>query len=732
MKAFFARIGEALGREPNLHALFAKPAAVPPGKTVVSQAERLRARNHRNFFFFLFYPLAVFYMEVVFHFAIYGEIPVKTLVYLALFSFAYGFLCSGIGLLLPLHANRVFTICTFTVTTLVVESQYVYYRFFKTFYRFSTMGMAGNALHDFWRETLATISSSWFAIVLLLLPLLYLIVHRKQYAPAFAPTFSFRIYLLVLALLVHLLAVGIICLDRSDFGDRHYYKNEFSATEATRRFGILTDMRLDIKVTLFGEQLPDPDDDLGESVNPFETKTPDPALTTEPATTSAPTETTGTADAVDPPTPVEYGDSVLEIDFDTLIANETDADILAAHRYFSSLTPTKKNEYTGMFAGKNLIYITLEGFSYKTIDPERTPTLYKMSTEGIVFKNFYTSLWGGSTATGEYTSMTGLFYSSAKCLQMSGDNLLPFTMGNQLSKLGYKTYAFHNHVDDYYSRNESHPNMGYEFIAINRGLEGLTNCWPRSDYEMAVATLPYYINLDTPFHAYYMTVSGHANYSFLGNSMSKKHQDVVANLDCSDNVKAYHACQYEVELMLAEMVRQLEAAGKLEDTVFVMSTDHYPYALTNSELSELYGIPEADIHKNFDLLRNGCIIWCASMEEPIIVEEPCSSLDIIPTVSNLFGLEYDSRLLMGVDVLSDAVPLVILNQDDNGSPWNWINKYGEYNSETKVFTPYAGFSATEEEIAAYVKQMNAVVSRKNKYSRMILEKDYYRYLFGAG
>lgn len=715
MQDFFKRIAKFLKNEPNFKALF---GALPPKAGSATAAERLRARNKRNFFFFLFFPLSVLYMEVVFHFALYGELAVKTLVYLFLFSFAYGFLVSGVALLMPLKANRIFTIIVFALTTLLVESQYIYFRFFKSFYRVSTMGMAGGALRDFWRETLSTISASWFAILLILIPLVVLIARRKKYAPAFAPTFSFRIYLLVAALLLHFLAVGIISLDRSDFGDRHYYKNEFSPTEATKRFGILTDMRLDLGTVLFGENTPDIEELPDETIDPF--------ATTEAPETSAP-ETT--AEVVEPPKPIEYGDNVLEIDFDGLIANETNKDIKAAHEYFSSVTPTKQNEYTGIFKGKNLIYMTLEGFSYKTIDPERTPTLYKMATEGVVFNNFYTGLWGGSTATGEYTSMTGLFYSSAKCLQYSADNLMPFTMGNQFRKLGYKTYAFHNHVHTYYSRNESHPNFGYEFIAINNGLTGLTDCWPRSDHEMAIATLPYYINMEEPWHAYYMTVSGHANYSFMGNNMAKKHRDIVEALPVSDGVKAYHACQYEVELMLSEMVSQLEAAGKLEDTVFVMSTDHYPYALTDAELSELYGIPADGIHKSFDLFRNGCIIWCASMEEPIVVDTPCSSLDIIPTVSNLFGLAYDSRLLMGTDVLSDSIPLVILNQDGDGSAWNWINKYGEYHSGTKTFTPYEGFTATEEEIAAYVKQMNNTVSRKTKFSRMILDKDYYRYVF---
>ena len=720
MNGFFARCGEFLRNEPNLRALF--PPKAPAGE--LSRTERARLRGRRNAFFFLFLPLAVFYMEVVFHFAVYGELPLRTLLVLLLFSGAFGFLFGGIALLMPLPVNRMFTTVVFTVTTLVFESQYVYFRFFKSYYRFATMGMAGGALRDFWRETLSTISTSWFGILLLALPLIFFLMRRKNYAPAFAPTFAFRIYMLVLALCLHLLAVGVVSLDNGDFGDRHYYKNEFSATEAVKRFGVVTDMRLDMHVTLFGERTADDDGPGGESVNPFESTT-DPEVTTEPADTSETTEAT-----TEPPAPVEYGDNVMDIDFAALAEAETNKDIKAAHEYFGSLTPTKKNAYTGMFKGKNLIFMTLEGFSYKTIDKERTPTLYKMATEGFVFNNYYNSLWGGSTATGEYTTMTGLFHNSAKCLEMSAKDNMYFAMGNQLSRIGYKTYAFHNHYYTYYGRDKSHPNFGYEFIAINHGLEGLTDCWPRSDYEMAVATLPYYINLEQPWHAYYMTVSGHANYSFMGNNMSKRHKDVVENLTCSDNVKAYHACQYEVELMLEELVRQLDEAGELKNTVFVMNADHYPYALSDSELAELYGIPEAGIHKNFDLLRNGLIIWSASMTEPVVVDKPCSSIDIIPTISNLFGLEYDSRLLMGVDILSDTMPLVILNQDGDGSAWNWINAYGAYNSATKTFTPYPGFEASDEEIAAYVKQMNGVVQRKNKYAHLILEKNYYAYLFG--
>lgn len=36
----------------------------------------------------------------------------------------------------------------------------------------------------------------------------------------------------------------------------------------------------------------------------------------------------------------------------------------------------------------------------------------------------------------------------------------------------------------------------------------------------------------------------------------------------------------------------------------------------------------------------------------------CYDVDILPTISNLLGLEYDSRLMVGQDILSDSEQLV--------------------------------------------------------------------------
>lgn len=398
-----------------------------------------------------------------------------------------------------------------------------------------------------------------------------------------------------------------------------------------------------------------------------------------------------------------------------------------------------------MFEGYNLIFLTLEGFSGKVINPNLTPTLYKMSTEGFVFNNFYNGTWGGSTATGEYANLTGNFYNSTKCMtDYIANTYQPFVLGNQFKSLGYTTMAFHAGTRTYYNRYKSFPTLGYnKFYAEGSGLENLTDRdgnkikfqWPESDHQLAKVSVEQYLDKE-PFHIYYMTISGHTNYSWVGNNMCKKHKAEINaycqqyGLSYSDQVKAYLACQLEVELMLTELIERLDEVGKLDNTVFVMGADHYPYGLSDASLAELYGIPQSGIHGNFELFRNSLIIWNSAMEEPVIVDTPCSAIDILPTVSNLFGLKYDSRLMAGTDVLSDQDPIVIINFDGSQGSWNWITRYGSYKTATKKFTVAEGFNATQAEIDAYVKKINNLVSAKKTYTMKVLTTDYYSYVFG--
>ena len=387
-----------------------------------------------------------------------------------------------------------------------------------------------------------------------------------------------------------------------------------------------------------------------------------------------------------------------------------------------------------MFKGKNLIFLTLEGFSGKVIDPEFTPTLYKMSQEGFRFTNFYDSVWGGSTATGEYSNMTGNFYNSATCLEKSSHTLTYSALGNVFKTAGYKTYAYHNHTYTYYHRDVSHPNFGYDYKGVGKGLTLPKIVWPNSDLEMAQVTASEYINQyktdGIPFHTYYMTVSGHANYTFMGNSMASRHKDVVANLPYTDNVKAYIASEYEVELMLNNLIEQLSAAGILDDTVFAMCCDHYPYGLEDADLANLYSSSASTVRGELDTYRNAFILWSSSMEEPVVVDTPCSSYDMVPTLYNLFGIPYESKIITGTDILSDKENLVIINTlDSNGGNWNWVTSYGTYYSPSKKFVPTEACPYTGAELDNYVSKNNKIVQTMNKYSKAILDNNYYSYVF---
>lgn len=702
--------------------------------------------NQANFIFSVaMMPVIFIYFEMILHMATGIEWSRSAWMYVLIYSFMAGSLLYLASTLFSHKVNRVIFLTICGLVGFVYAVYEVYYSFFRAFIDMNAAGEAGNMLRDFLGNIVSCTLKNIHWVLLFMLPLVVFAFLTKKIIRIQRSAFSFKVGVLVFMLLFLGLRSLLISINNKDYDDKFYYNEGYDVTIAAQRFGLPTAIRLNVQYTLFGrpevELRPPETTEMVDIDQLFGTTPADTTTLPGPPVSTKPGDTTTEPVTEAPFVPV---DRVLDINFTQLAANESNSTIKAMHQYFGSVAPTQTNKYTGMFEGKNLIYITAEGFTDKVIDPQLTPTLYKIATQGFVFNNCYNSLWGGSTATGEYLSLTGLFYNSSACLKKSGGGSdgkarsMYYALGNTFGREGYLTTAFHNHNPRYYSRHLSHPNFGFNFIGANGtydsytytdGITYPTNAWPKSDLEMAQLSTPYYIDSDKPFCTYYMTVSGHANYNWGGNNMSKKHRAEVADLPYSEEVKAYIACQLELELMLKSLIEQLTAKGILEDTVFVISSDHYPYALSEDSLAELYGLPKDGILENFDLYKNKFMIWSASMTEPVIVNKYCSSTDIIPTVYNLFGIEYDSRLLMGIDVMSSAGGLVILNT--HGSSWNWITDYGTYSTAKGVFTPHPGVSVgSDSALRTYVNNMKSVVSNKRKYSLAILDNDYYRYVFG--
>ncbi len=657
----------------------------------------------------LYFPISIIYLESVFKIAVFKELFNIGFIYMILFSIPVGILLYLVCSLFNSRANRILSVVLTVFLTFIYIVQAVYYQIFSTFLTLFSLNGTEQVL-QFWQEVLIAAKNKAITILFLLVPIIFLLIFRNLF---FERKTTVMFKGIMAGVMVGFQVAATIAVSLSNTGElstSFLYSKAVIPDLSVNRFGMLTTSRLDVKHLVFGFTSMDDGGDkekvtLYQSAKQSEENAVKP--TPEQSNNSSSDEVNSNQDSRE-----EY--NTMNLDFDNLIAGEKDTTIAALHRYFKSVQPTKKNKYTGMFKGKNLIMITAEGFSPYAVNKELTPTLYKMSQEGFRFINFYTPIWGVSTSDGEYVACNSLIPKPGIwSFYVSGRNYVPFCMGNQLKKLGYGTRAYHDHSYTYYHRDVSHPNMGYTFKAVGNGLE-MKKSWPESDLEMIQKTADDYIG-KTPFHTYYMTVSGHLMYTFNGNAMADKNRELVKNLSYSNAVKAYLACNIEFDRAMGELIDRLEKSGLAEDTLIAISPDHYPYGLTNSEISELAGHP---VETNFELYKGIFILWSKGIKSEEI-SKPCASLDILPTISNLMGVEYDSRLLMGRDILSDAQPLVVF------SNWSWLTDKARYNSKSGKFILAEG--ETKESVNKQYRTETAQrVNNMFKYSAKILETNYYK------
>jgi phosphoglycerol transferase MdoB-like AlkP superfamily enzyme len=561
----------------------------------------------------------------------------------------------------------------------------------------------GNNIMEFNDVIIAGIKGNLLIMVLIFLPLVASISLIKKFERASKRLPSFKLKYLIIALGVYVIAFLSLYLPwEGDFTPLKLYKTDTEVNNQVEKLGLSTMIGLDIKHCVFGV----------ERDYSYE-------FTEEP---------------VEEEIIVEMNE--LDIDFDAMNDNADSETKKWLNEYFKSIKPTEKNEYTGMFEGYNVIFFTLEGFYGAMIDEELTPTLYKMSKEGFVFNNFYTPLHFTSTSGGEFRNLTGLYPKNGfpiSMMEIGDENLnMPFTLANQLSKLGYTCKGYHAN-ENMYGRSKSHPKLGYEWIQKGSGLVLERDkygkyYWPQSDKYAIEATIDEYIDSE-PFHTYYLTISGHLPYTYGANDMSSKNKEEIENSKYSGYstyTKGYLAANLEVEKAVVYLNERLEEKGIADNTLIVLVPDHIPYfdipileELTgkNFGTSSLESINEAYI--DFEVYRSSLIIWSSSMEEPVEIDDNCAQVDVLPTLSNLLGLDYDSRLMAGRDVLSDGERIIIM------ASRSWITDMGTYNRVVGEFKPSDKCNMSESGLEGYIERINKIVDNRIDSSVYVIEEDYY-------
>ena len=643
----------------------------------------------------LFWLFAFVYWEVLAHAGMFDRFQ-GSFCYALGISGAVALVLAFLVGLLPKKLIAPMNIILTVVLTFLYGSQMVYCFIFGTPYSISQMGLGAGAVSQFYREMLSTMAQNWTWIAALLVPLVVLILLTAARCVE-RPGWKSRVAMLVLAAaVVPAVWLGITRGGTGMFTDYYFFTSRKSTTAQTmERFGVPMTFVLELTRP----------EDTGSSMSvPV-------ALPSE--------EASGETTPVEEEEPVVY--NVLPIDFDALNAATDNEKIIALNNYFSQVSGTNQNEYTGMLKDYNLIFLCAESFSPAAVDPVYTPTLYKLTHEGFVFENFYTT-FPNTTTDGEYTLTQGLYpdgtkdkYSSS--MMASADNDLPFALGNFFqSEFGISSWGYHNNVGNYYRRDLSHPNMGYSMKFNRDGME-FSGYWPTSDLEMMEQSVDDYIN-EPQFHAYYMTFSGHYQYNPNDNGVVRKHYNSMADSPWKQmNQKGYIACHKELDLALEYLLNRLEEAGIADKTAIVMATDHTPYGLPKEQYFEMIG-EEEDF---FRWYKSNLIFWVGGMEEPVVVEEYCSTADVLPTILNLWGFPYDSRMYAGTDVFSDGVHAAVLIDHSFLTDKVWFNSN---TGEVRYLVP-------EEEVPEnYIESMNQLIASRFEFSAEILRNNYYQHITG--
>ncbi|HOP66033.1 MAG TPA: LTA synthase family protein, partial [Bacilli bacterium] len=366
--------------------------------------------------------------------------------------------------------------------------------------------------------------------------------------------------------------------------------------------------------------------------------------------------------------------------------DESELDLLA--EIYDETSSDNTNKYTGKYEGKNLIFLQLEGIDSWLLNKEDTPTLYKMMTKSINFSSnhysFYTG--GGSTFNSEFAVNTGFIVpiSYNQNAYSFSNNKFPYSMANLFKSEGYTVNAFHMNTKEYYSRSINYDSWGYDHYYGLVDMEEYNDDTYELDRELI--TNEDFSNLmfpeDKKFVDYIITYSAHL--PFTNTSGVCKLLYDLDNLDTDNEFvemteeECARRQAAETDYMVSLLLDKLEANGLLDDTIIVVFTDHYLYTLNDQSILDKYKETDNNLINNTPFF-----IWDNGKTKKTI-DDVTSQLNILPTVLNLFGIDYDSINYIGTDALDSDYDGIVFFSDYSWYDGNVYVDGGEVTNKGKI------------------------------------------------
>jgi len=640
---------------------------------------------HRTFFKFLFFLL---YIELLFHIACFKEVSITNIILLLLITIIISTIITIITSISKNEkVNAIIARIFIGLISIIFCAELVYFSIYESFFSFNGVQFAG-ALKDGYDKILLTIFQNIIYIVLTIGPAIFLIIKTSKIERLKkVDLIVMSCFSLVSASYIGYSIHYINPNTSNSLYDLMYRKN--LPILNVKKMGLLASTSISLQRKIFG-------------FNPTTIKSED----------DLSNRRTFLSDTLD----IKYNIDN-NIDLEDLAKKEKNPTIKNLHNYFSKQSATEQNSFTGLFKDKNVIFIMAESFDEIAIDKNLTPTLYKLKNEGIIFNNYFAPKYPASTADGEYMlewatlPIIGENYSLIDMVY----NTNPYILPRALKKEGYSTYVYHDYSGYYNRRHQYFDTLnfnGYKYCG--EGIDTRCEFFHGSDMDMMDQTIDDYINKDK-FFAYYITLSGHGSYDS-SNFVAEKHLSKVNNLNYSYQIKYYLAANIDFDLAMKKLVTKLEKANKLDDTLIVISSDHSPYYLSNQEVNS---VSKINRDNKFDRNRGSLIIYNGAYKEKKEINKYAMNIDVLPTVLNMLGIKYDSRIIIGKDIMAHNNEGLVIFPDRS-----WVNSKGCYDTTNSKFYSYVGQVDNK-----YVTKITNEVNEKYNNSVSMQYNDYYKYIF---
>lgn len=368
----------------------------------------------------------------------------------------------------------------------------------------------------------------------------------------------------------------------------------------------------------------------------------------------------------------------------------------------------KKNDYTGILEGKNVIYILMESIDSWLVTEEVMPTLYHLEQTGLNFTNRYSpSFGGGQTINSEFAMNTGLYaIENSKAIYNYDKNDFSNSLANMLKNNNYSAISIHTNSGNFYNRTFFHEALGYDMHYALDDMKTINhkdyNYYNDSSLIKNNETYDLIVR-EEPFFSFIITYSAHVPYDDNNDRCIKN----PYNLEVKENkeLSCIRNLARETDEMLRILIERLEKDNKLDNTVLVLATDHYAYGYEDQTYIQKY----KDTDNNYLLQNVPFIIWSNDLKHKEI-NNIMDTADILPTLLNMLGITYNPNYYMGTDVFSENYENFVYFSSD--AFYDGKNLY----DGTKV----------DKEKSDYVNNIITKIRAKRDLNNKMIISDYFR------